>query len=239
MKRAERIEKNDGLVVREVVEADAATGGAAYGPGMVRQAWAMALKGLAHQVAFGAMLCEIDAGISRVRIRSEDGRLGGQEEGLKSWLDEHCPEVHYKTAMRWKAMAEGTLAALAKDGFGGVAARVIPQAVGMVPGAEDVPAPTLERLRELLDGSSGRDLLAAARGPGRPKGTPGGGRRALSPQERAADAEREIGELLGRLVAYATGPKIGMLAAVRRGGAAATLRDVAACFRDNKPFKAG
>ena len=114
MKRAEkRVEK--GIVVRERVEADEVSRGGAdgaeagmpYGPDVVSHAWKMAVNGIRNVVCFGAMLCEVGTSLSR------ETRKGCIQDGetLKAWLEENCPEINYKTAMKFRRMAEITLAA--------------------------------------------------------------------------------------------------------------------------------
>ena len=53
-------------------------------------------------VVFGATLLEAEA------VLQKRGLLGGfhqKGDGLKGWLTEHCPEIDYKTAIRWKGLA--------------------------------------------------------------------------------------------------------------------------------------
>jgi hypothetical protein len=250
MKQASRI-KTEGTVVREVVTPDAverrsedggrrSEGGVPYEPGEITAAWGMAVKGLYNQVAFGAMLCELDAVISRVRPRSENGQISGREDGLKAWLNDNCPTVNYKTAMRWKGMAEVACAALQEAGTP-MPARLIPVAAGMLP--PDGESFDFDKgkvaLEKLLNGRSQRDLMAALRGPGRPRGTPSAGRRALTAAEKTDHAWTEIKELLGKVAAYTQGPWIEMLPEDRREWAARTMKDLATCFRDGRPFEAG
>jgi len=247
MKQANRI-KTKGTVVREVVSADgvdreAEDGdrrsevGAPYEPGEIAAAWGLAVRGLYNQVAFGAMLCEMDASLTRETGGRGGGYLG---ETLKAWLSENCPTVNYKTAMRWKGMAEVACAALQEAGTP-MPARLIPVAAGMLPppdeGSFDFDKGKAA-LEKLLNGRSQRDLMAALRGPGRPKGTPGGGRRALTAAEKTDHAWTEIKELLGKVAAYTQGPWIEMLPDDRREWAARTMKDLATCFRDGRPFEA-
>ena len=48
---------------------------------------------------FGALLTEVGYFLGAARGRGKDG------EGLQAWLAENCPEVNYKTAMGYKALA--------------------------------------------------------------------------------------------------------------------------------------
>ena len=49
-------------------------------------------------IKFGAILIEWEQFLGK-----SQGRDG---EGLKNWLEQHCPEVKYKTAMKYKLLAE-------------------------------------------------------------------------------------------------------------------------------------
>ena len=95
------------IVVRECVEADkvlppeAAT---PYTPDAVTAQYRRAVAGALEMVRFGAMLVEIDMALS-AGGQDPNGRRG--EESLHGWLEANCPDVNYKTAMRFKCLAEG------------------------------------------------------------------------------------------------------------------------------------
>ena len=86
--------------------------------------------------------------------------------GLKAWLAEHCPEINYKTALRFLAVAEKTNAALAES----EAVPASPRA-GVTPAAGEgarspFPSETPflltfpeETIRAYLEGKSQRQLL--------------------------------------------------------------------------------
>lgn len=86
--------------------------------------------------------------------------------GLKAWLAEHCPEINYKTALRFLAVAEKTNAALAES----EAVPASPRA-GVTPAAGEgahspFPSETPflltfpeETIRAFLEGKSQRQLL--------------------------------------------------------------------------------
>lgn len=242
MKKAEKIETN-GLIVREVVTPEVGgrikEGGLPYAPDEVEAVWRKAVGGLAWQVAFGAMLCELDAVLTRENGKSANQYKDGNG-GLQAWLSERCPAVNYKTAMRWKAMAQGVMDKALPDGEGTILPAEVPVLLGLLPKAGTSFGSNEDRKREalekFLDGRSQNDVYAALRGPGRPKGVPGGGRRALTAAEKTADAEDELKELLGKLAAYCTGPKLLMLPEERRTRTAASLKDLAARFLEGRPF---
>jgi hypothetical protein len=61
-----------------------------------------AISGLLEQVKFGAMM------LTKEKALSMRGR-GGPDikgDGLKGWLEKHCPKIHISTAWRFKACAE-------------------------------------------------------------------------------------------------------------------------------------
>jgi len=197
----------------------------------VAAAWHRAVNGLKEVVRFGAMLMEVDSNLAREKTGKLAGGWG-PGDGLKAWLDEHAPEVNYKTAMRFKRLAQAALAGSAQ----GLDAPMNPgEATRLLgTGGGELSANEAEKRRVLesfLEGRSQRDLWAEAmRAPGRPKGIPGGQRRALTAAERTEDAGKEINELLGRLAAYAAGPKLQALPQEMRQRAATHLKDLAKTF---------
>lgn len=70
---------------------------------MLTWQWRAAQKIQAHAVVaalrFGAMLATAEEELASGRGR---GRKG---EGFKGWLEKNCPEINYKTAMRWRKLA--------------------------------------------------------------------------------------------------------------------------------------
>ena len=151
-------------------------------PADVSTQYKRAVAGCLEMVRFGAMLMEVASVISRVRLRSEDGRIEGREDGLKAWLDEHCPDVNYATAMRFKSLAEGVkracglpevmpmrLALPGPDGAIDVDADWAPDGKG-----RPVSASRLRELQaevwELVEGKSQRQLLFSFMSPEGPKG---------------------------------------------------------------------
>jgi hypothetical protein len=205
-----------------------------YTPAEVDQAWNLALGGLRNIVCFGAMLMELDSCLTRETAHQRNQYSG---ETLKAWLSANCPGVNYKTAMRFKSLASAALIGSGETLHSPDA--IAPGEVPLLLGS-DQRAITMsddERLKRtalerFLEGKSQRDVFAALRGPGRPKGTPGGGRRALTALERTADAELEIRELLGKLAAFAQGPKLLALPQEIRQQAATHMKDLARTFMD-------
>ena len=105
-------------------------------------------------VSFGALLDEVASFLGESRGRGHDG------EGLKTWLEENCPEVSYNTAMGYRAMA----AKCAKMLGGGSQAIAALQGREMVtsPGSNDVvevDAEILEKRDALFEAADSRRKL--------------------------------------------------------------------------------
>ena len=127
-------------------------------------------------VKFGALLTEVGYFLGEARHAKNDG------EGLKTWLEENCPEVNYKTAMGYKALAGKCVKML---GGGSQAVAVLQDKTEVVPPGEDAPIEVdskfIEKRDELFNEvKSRRDLeqtyfkFMASEGKGkagRPKGT--------------------------------------------------------------------
>ena len=161
-----------------------------------------------EMVVFGAMLEQVDDGLTRNRYNNADK---GATASLKSWLEQNCPEINYNTAKSYQRAAEGVrvLAKMADD-------------VPLLPlmGAEPIADEALRKTREEILGviaSSSLNLLRRAALPmpvgNKLKGTHGlaQGRRALTAEEQAAEAEKMRREILGSLGAYLRGNWFSML----------------------------
>ena len=163
-----------------------------------------------EMVVFGAMLEQVDDGLTKARYNNTENKAG-QGVSLKSWLEENCPEINYQTAKSYQRAAEGVrvLAKMADD-------------VPLLPlmGAEPIADEALRKTREEILGviaSSSLNLLRRAALPmpvgNKLKGTHGlaQGRRALTAEEQAAEAEKMRREILGSLGAYLRGNWFSML----------------------------
>jgi hypothetical protein len=71
-------------------------------PGDVTAQYRRAISGTLEMLRFGAMLVEID---SDLRREVKNGCIQSGET-IKSWLEKNCPDVNYKTAMRFKHLAD-------------------------------------------------------------------------------------------------------------------------------------
>ena len=203
-----------------------------FSPAQVSSAWLAAVDGLRSIIAFGAILVATETVLTRENgAKKTDPGYGG---GLQAWLTEHCPDVNYKTAMRFKRLAEAAIESCSMVVEAGEAARLL----GTSTHVEEIEDQRkLEALEEVIEGKSQRDLLGAAYRPaGRPKGTPGGGRRAFTAEERATDAMDEVKERLSQLSAFCVGPKLLALPEEYRLRVATTLKDLSNTFREGRPW---
>lgn len=161
-----------------------------------------------EMVVFGAMLEKIDDGLTRNRYNNSDK---GATASLKSWLEANCPDINYQTAKSYQRAAEGVrvLAKMAAD-------------VPLLPlmGRETPADEALRKVREDVLGVIANSSLNVLRRAAMPagnglKGTHGvaPGRRALTAEENAAEAESSMRELTGKLGAWLRGPWFNMLAA--------------------------
>jgi hypothetical protein len=73
-----------------------------YSPEQITEQYRKAVSGCLEMIRFGAMMIEVDAGLDVSRHNPD-----GEGESLKSWLEDNCPAINYKTALRFKGLAEG------------------------------------------------------------------------------------------------------------------------------------
>ena len=180
-----------------------------------------------EMVVFGAMLEKIDDGLTQ-RRHDPDGRGCS----LKSWLEANCPEINYNTAKSYQRAAEGVrvLAKMAAD-------------VPLLPlmGRETPADAALAKVREdvlAVIANSSLNVLRRAALPmpvgNKLKGTHGlsQGRRALTAEEKAAEAEKMMRENVGSIGAYMRGPWFGMLTEQSQSDFLGALRHYAATVED-------
>ena len=183
-------------------------------------------------VKFGALLTEVGYFLG-------EGRGHGECGGLQTWLAKSCPEVNYKTAMGYKALAGKCVKML---GGGSQAVAVLQDKTEVIPPGEEEPieveSKVIKKRDELFsEVKSRRDLeqtyfkfmaSEGRRGPGRPKGSGAAGTpRAKTAEERVAEAESETREILGKLLAFLRGNWLETVSQQTRDDFARTLRDCA------------
>lgn len=180
-----------------------------------------------EMVVFGAMLEKIDDGLTKNRFIPD-----GRGCSLKSWLEANCPEINYNTAKSYQRAAEGVrvLAKMADD-------------VPLLPlmGRETPTDAALAKVREDVLGVIANSSLNVLRRAALPlpvgnklKGTHGlsQGRRALTAEEKAAEAEKMMRENVGSIGAYLRGPWFGMLTEQSQSDFLGALRHYAATVED-------
>lgn len=182
-----------------------------------------------EMVVFGAMLEKIDDGLTRNRYNNSDK---GATASLRSWLERNCPEINYNTAKSYQRAAEGVrvLAKMAAD-------------VPLLPlmGRETPADEALRKVREDVLGVIANSSLNVLRRAALPlpvgnklKGTHGltRGRRALTAEEKAAEAEKMMRENVGSIGAYLRGPWFGMLTEQSQSDFLGALRHYAETVED-------
>lgn len=180
-----------------------------------------------EMVVFGAMLEKVDDGLTTDRYHPD-----GRGCSLKSWLEANCPEINYQTAKSYQRAAEGVrvLAKMAAD-------------VPLLPlmGRETPADETLRKVREDVLGVIANSSLNVLRRAALPvpvgnklKGTHGltRGRRALTAEEKAAEAEKMMRENVGAIGAYLRGPWFGMLTEQSQSDFLGALRHYAETVED-------
>ena len=195
-------------VKEEVSEADIAL--------CLSQRYADAAKTITERtVVFGATLMQAEAELQK-RGLLVTGR--GNEGGLQRWIEKHCPEINYKTAMRWKGLAfQMAQGLMSKDKK---ATLKIEDIIKLIEGRDDeieaeVPkaitkqrdelmaAPTVRKfVQQMFDFAGGKAKGKA----GRPSsGGKGGTKFAQTAEQRVAEAENQTRELMGKIGAYFMG----------------------------------
>ena len=188
-------------------------------------------------IIFGATLVAAERELERRGLLKHGGSVakGG---GIQGWLAEHCPEINYHTAMRWRRIAEAQVAALQSKGVGSE-----DDAIKMLQMDDDglsVP-PTKKALKcrdEIMATPSLRkitqDMFDFAKDkPGRKPGSKANSSEvdthiAKTAAEKAAAAEQEMREIVGTLGAFLTrGGKINMLTAQAKSDFHTSLVDYA------------
>ena len=78
---------------------------AAYSPEQLTSQYKRAVAGALEMLRFGAMLLEVETVLTRENGLKARYSCKGDQPSLMAWLKENCPEINYKTAMRFKQLA--------------------------------------------------------------------------------------------------------------------------------------
>jgi hypothetical protein len=73
-----------------------------YSAEQITEQYRKAVSGCLEMIRFGAMMIEVESGLDVSRHNPD-----GSGESLKGWLEDNCPAINYKTALRFKGLAEG------------------------------------------------------------------------------------------------------------------------------------
>jgi len=187
-----------------------------------------------EMVIFGAMLEKVDDSLTKTRYNNAENP-NGTGVSLKSWLEHKCPEINYQTAKSYQRAAEGVrvLVKMADD----VPLLPIIGADAKEDGLDDAARKTREEVLGVISNSS-LNVLRRAALPipvgNKLKGTHGiaQGRRALTAEENAAEAEKTMRELMGSVGAYLRGPWFGMLTEASQDDMLRTLKHYAETVED-------
>ncbi len=111
-----------------------------------------------ERVKFGAMLLEWERYLGEAR----GGEGGGANDGLKGWLETHCPEIGYNAAMEYKGYAQKALAMLGNSASAVAALLGREQVVQPDGETVDVDAAVVEKCDDLFENVTSRRKLEQA-----------------------------------------------------------------------------
>ena len=192
-----------------------------------------------ERVKLGVVLIRWEQYLGEARGRGKSG------EGLKGWLEEHVPELNYKTAINYKSQAEKAITML---GNGAQAqAALMGETTVTQPDGEviDVETKYVEKAEKIFQSADSRrkfeqqyfEFMAKQgkkRQGGANKGQAGTGRRALTAEEKSDAADVEIRELVGKIIAFEKGEKFRMLTAQAQSDIVLYLKDVVKRFEEQQ-----
>ena len=113
---------------------------------------------LREAVKFGAMLMELETIVGK-----SHGGYNTDGDGIKGWLAEHCPEINYSTAIRYKSFAAKSATLIGGMGLQVVAALQGGEKVTKTDGEViDVPAEIIEKRDKLFAECDSRRKLEQA-----------------------------------------------------------------------------
>lgn len=173
------------------------------------------------------------------------GGRGKSGNGLKGWLEKNVPKLNYQTAQNYKHQAEK---AITMSGGGAHAqAALMGEPTVTQPNGDviDVDATYVKKANEVIENADSRRKLeqqyfefmakqGKKRQGGANKGQSGTGRRALTPVEKAEDADVEIRQLIGKIIAFDKGEKFRMLTAQTQNDIILAMKDLVRSFEEQQ-----
>ena len=160
-----------------------------YAPAAITEQYRRAITGTLEILRFGAMLIDVEVNLTRENNSPRRGptAIG---TGLQAWLEENCPEVNYKTAMRFKMLTADM------QRFCQIPAKLpvslaLPGPDGAVH-LDDLPANVnaarvgkiQQQVWDMIQGKSARQLMFQFRTDAAPRGGDHGGGAAYSEQQQ-------------------------------------------------------
>lgn len=177
----------------------------------------MARVAFRTSISFGALLVVAQQKLEQAGLLKRGCGNGG--EGLKGWLAKNCPEVNYKTAMKWKLLAERMIKGLGDDknalyATAGDVAYVCDDGKTI-----DIPSETLDKRDDIFKCETVAkfeqmmlDLFGdGGKGGGRPKGT----KADLSKKPDSNDALAAARALWSKIIVPADREAVALAAAAR------------------------
>jgi hypothetical protein len=194
-------------------------------PEMVTEQWHRAQEGLLEILRFGAMMIEVGNVIQLDKIHHRGQHSKGN--GLQGWLSEHCPTVHYQTAMGYMRAAQGLVKMLELR-----EETPLLQLMGGDVTQQEAEEGLHEKIMVTLAGSSLRLLKEAGRENDRPLGRPRGSgkgetRPPVSAHDQQAMAEEGLVECYRKLAAYVVSHAYYLVPLEKRREVAKLLRSLA------------
>ncbi|MDD2348294.1 MAG: hypothetical protein PHG74_09170 [Kiritimatiellae bacterium] len=190
---------------------------------VLSEGWSRAQAGLAEIMRFGAALLTVSEWLDECFPVKNIPQRGctSKGQGLKGWLEKHCPDINYNTAYGYMQAAAGlrNMLKLADD-------------VPLLPlmGENPIPDAAQEKLRvkvlKIIAKTPLQLFKDAGRG-GRPRGGTSAGRRALTAEERTEAARQTLREILSSLGALISSTQARIIPLEDRQMAATTLKDYA------------
>ena len=203
------------------------------------------LKDMFEKLRLGAMVKQA------VTMLGLEGRgRGNVGLGVKGWWEENFRDaegkygIGYTRLMNWIKAAENIPEIMRRLGASGAGGLTVEKTLSLL--AKDPEqvvgkdAKILKSTEKVAKGMTLSQMLlfggeeTKGRQGGANKGQAGTGRRALTPVEKAEDADVEIRQLIGKIIAFDKGEKFRMLTAQTQSDIILALKDVVKSFEEQQ-----